>query len=88
MRSALSGVRVLEFAGLAPGPFCGMFLADFGADVIRVDRTSGGAGEIPDQLARGKRSIAVNVKSDEGKEIVQRLIKKSDVLIDPYRPGV
>ena len=83
--SALQGIRVVEMAGLAPAPFCGMILADFGADVVRVDR--GGAGSM-DQLARGKRSLAVNLKSPEGVETVLRLIEKADVLLEPYRPGV
>lgn len=83
--SALQGIRVVEMAGLAPAPFCGMILADFGADVVRVDRV--GAGSM-DQLARGKRSLAVNLKSAAGVETVLRLIEKADVLLEPYRPGV
>jgi alpha-methylacyl-CoA racemase len=83
--SALQGIRVVEMAGLAPAPFCGMILADFGADVVRVDRV--GAGSM-DQLARGKRSVAVNLKIPDGVETVLRLIEKADVLLEPYRPGV
>lgn len=83
--SALQEIRVVEMAGLAPAPFCGMILADFGADVVRVDRV--GAGSM-DQLARGKRSLAVNLKSAAGVETVLRLIEKADVLLEPYRPGV
>src|SRR5215469_14929231 len=83
--SALEGIRVIEMAGLAPAPFCGMILADFGADVVRVDRI--GAGSV-DQLARGKRSVAVNLKSPEGVETVLRLAERADVLLEPYRPGV
>jgi alpha-methylacyl-CoA racemase len=83
--SALQGIRVVEMAGLAPAPFCGMILADFGADVVRVDRV--GAGSM-DQLARGKRSLAVNLKSPDGVETVLRLLEKADVLLEPYRPGV
>ena len=82
---ALQGIRVVEMAGLAPAPYCGMILADFGADVVRVDRV--GAGSM-DQLARGKRSVAVNLKSPEGVETVLRLVEKADVLLEPYRPGV
>ncbi len=82
---ALTGIRVVEMAGLAPAPFCGMILADFGADVVRVDRV--GAGSM-DQLARGKRSLAANLKSPEGVETVLRLIEHADVLLEPYRPGV
>jgi alpha-methylacyl-CoA racemase len=83
--SALSEIRVIEMAGLAPAPYCGMILADFGADVVRVDRV--GASPM-DQLARGKRSIGVNLKSREGVETVLRLVEKADVLLEPYRPGV
>jgi alpha-methylacyl-CoA racemase len=69
---ALAGIRVLEFAGLAPAPFCGMILADFGADVIRVDRA--GTSANPDNLARGKRSIAIDLK--KGTELVRKLVQK------------
>lgn len=82
---ALSGIRVVEMAGLAPAPYCGMILADFGADVVRVDRL--GAGSM-DTLARGKRSIAVNLKDPKGVETVLRLLAKADVLLEPFRPGV
>ena len=83
--AVLSGVRVLEFAGLAPSPFAGMILADFGAVVTRVDkvRTS-----TLDRLARGKKSICLDLKNPRGKEIVRKLCLKSDVLIEPFRPGV
>jgi alpha-methylacyl-CoA racemase len=82
---ALQGIRVIEMAGLAPAPFCGMILADFGADVVRVDRVGSGS---MDYLARGKRSIAVNLKAAEGVETVLRLIDRADVLLEPYRPRV
>ncbi len=83
--SALEGIRVIEMAGLAPAPFCGLILADFGADVVRVDRV--GAGSL-DQLARGKRSIAVDLKQADGIATVVRLLERADVLLEPYRPGV
>ncbi|KAG8456742.1 hypothetical protein GDO86_002504 [Hymenochirus boettgeri] len=83
---ALAGVRVLELAGLAPAPFCGMILADFGAKVIRVDKAS--SLTTIDTMARGKKSIAVNLKSSEGVGLIKKLCKKSDVLIEPYRHGV
>jgi len=83
---ALKGVKVLELAGLAPAPVCGMILADFGAQVIRVDRT--GTSLNYDVTARGKRSIALNLKKKEGMEVLQNLCASHDVLIEPYRPGV
>ncbi len=82
---ALQGIRVVEMAGLAPAPFCGMILADFGADVVRVDRVGSGS---MDYLARGKRSVAVNLKDPAGVETVLRLVDRADVLLEPYRPGV
>lgn len=89
----LSGIRVIEMAGLAPSPYCGMILSDFGADVVVVDRLSKGGPEIPNVMPknpfdRGKRSIRVNLKAPDGLEIVKRMIRESDVLIEPYRPGV
>ena len=81
---ALQGVRVLELAGLAPAPMCTMILADFGASVTRVDRIGGE----PDVTGRGKRSIALNLKDPEGVRIVKNLCRSSDVLIEPFRPGV
>ncbi|XP_037547721.1 alpha-methylacyl-CoA racemase [Nematolebias whitei] len=83
---ALTGVRVIELAGLAPAPFCGMILADFGAKVIRVDRTK--APTSLDTQARGKRSVAINLKSAEGVTLLRRLCVNSDVVLEPYRKGV
>lgn len=82
----LHGLRVVEFAGLAPGPLVGLILADFGADVIRIDKV--GASINPDGLARGKRSISVDPKTADGLETLRRLVEKADVVIDPFRPGV
>ena len=89
----LDGIKVLEMAGLAPAPFCGMILADFGADVIVVDRLSQGGPEIPNVMARnpfdrGKRSTRINLKTEQGREIVRKMIPGADVLLEPYRPGV
>ena len=87
----LSGIRVIEMAGLAPAPYAGMILADFGAEVIRVDRTpTSGSRPDPtrDYLARGKRSIGINMKSHEGAETLLSLLEKADVLLEPFRPGV
>ena len=82
---ALEGIRVIEMAGLAPVPYCGMILADFGADVVRVDRLG---RKSADFLSRGKRSIAIDLKNPEGVETVLRLVEKADVLVEPFRPGV
>ena len=89
--SALSGVKVIEMAGLAPAPYCGMILADFGADVIRVDRVPNNPpapNPIRDVLARGKRSIGLNVKQPDGVEALLDIIAQADVLVEPFRPGV
>lgn len=83
---ALKGITVIEMAGLAPGPLCGMILADFGANVIRVDKPTGAF--VLDTLARGKRSVSVNLKRPEGTNVVRRLCKNADVLLEPFRPGV
>ncbi|XP_061657000.1 alpha-methylacyl-CoA racemase [Syngnathoides biaculeatus] len=83
---ALAGVRVVELAGLAPAPFCGMILADFGAKVVRVDRTKAGASM--DTQARGKRSVAINLKTPEGVSLLRNLCVHSDVVLEPYRKGV
>ncbi|XP_066940541.1 alpha-methylacyl-CoA racemase isoform X3 [Macrobrachium rosenbergii] len=82
---ALRGTRVVELAGLAPAPFCGMILSDFGANVIRVDKPS---GPHIDRSGRGKRSVVLDLKKREGINIVKRMCANADVLIEPYRPGV
>ncbi|MFY9510104.1 MAG: CaiB/BaiF CoA-transferase family protein, partial [Rubrivivax sp.] len=87
----LSGMKVVEFAGIGPGPMCGMLLADLGAEVLRVDRLapSGlGIERAPkfDLLNRGKRSIAVDLKAAEGVAFARRLVACSDALIEGFRP--
>ncbi|KAM6290032.1 alpha-methylacyl-CoA racemase [Aegotheles albertisi] len=84
---ALSGVRVLELAGLAPAPLCGMILADFGAQVVRVDRASR-PGLATDAQGRGKRSLVLDLKRAEGSAALRRLCCQADVLIEPFRHGV
>jgi len=89
----LEGIKVIEMAGLAPAPYCGMLLSDFGADVVIVDRLSRQGQDISSIMAknpfdRGKRSIRVNLKTDRGIEILFRMIQDFDVLVEPYRPGV
>ncbi len=84
----LAGLTIVELAGIGPGPVAGMILADLGADVIGVDRP-GGAGpfDLP-VLRRGRRSIAVDLKSAGGRDVVLDLAASADALIEPYRPGV
>ncbi|KAI0119371.1 CoA-transferase family III [Daldinia grandis] len=86
----LQGLKVLEFAGLAPGPFAGLLLADAGAKVLRIDRhpTDVQVVPTPDSLTRHKSSIAVDLKSPDGVDVVKELAKTADVIIDPFRPGV
>ncbi len=86
----LAGTTVIELQGIGPGPFCGMMLADMGADVIRIDRAAA-AGQPPrgaDILARGRRSVAVDLKNADGVETVLTLLEQADVLIEGFRPGV
>ncbi|KAK6833657.1 Isopenicillin N epimerase component 2 [Apiospora arundinis] len=92
----LKGLKVLEFAGLAPGPFAGLLLSDAGANVLRIDRAIPGkthtaGAEAPptgDLLTRHKSSIAVDLKSQAGVALVKELARTSDIIIDPFRPGV
>jgi alpha-methylacyl-CoA racemase len=86
----LNGFTIIELAGIGPGPFCGMMLADMGAQVIRVERiAAASATSAPkDVLTRNRRSIAVDLKSPEGVEAVLRLVDKADGLIEGFRPGV
>lgn len=87
----LAGVRVVELAGIGPGPFAAMTLADLGADVVRVDRPGGGplaASPQYDVTNRSKRSILLDLKSADGVEAVLSLIERADVLIEGFRPGV
>ena len=89
----LSGVKVLEVAGIGPGPFCGMMLADMGAELIRIDRADRVRGGDPskppaDVLARGRRSIGIDLKQAEGVDVVLRMVEQADVIIEGFRPGV
>ncbi|XP_077203061.1 alpha-methylacyl-CoA racemase [Paroedura picta] len=84
---ALRGVRVLELSGLAPAPLCGLVLADFGAQVVRVDRFRRAALHA-DVQGRGKRSLAIDLKRPQGAEALKRLCQAADVLVEPFRPGV
>jgi len=85
----LSGIKIIEIAGIGPGPFCAMMLSDLGADIIRVDRKGGENARAKfDVLRRGRRSVAVDLKNPEGVETVLRLIEGADALIEGFRPGV
>lgn len=84
----MTGLKVLEFAGLAPGPFAGLLLSDSGASVLRIDRPSASSAPTPDLLTRHKSSLPVDLKSPRGRSLILALAKEADVLIDPYRPGV
>jgi alpha-methylacyl-CoA racemase len=93
MPGPLEGITVVELAGLGPAPFCGMVLADLGADVIRVDRVGGGIVPLPleprfDLHQRGKRSIGIDLKHPDGRKVVLELVSHSDALIEGFRPGV
>jgi alpha-methylacyl-CoA racemase len=88
----LSGIRVVELAGIGPGPFCCMVLADAGADVIRIERATGSPpaprGPHWDLLNRGRWSVAVDLKREEGVGLVLDLVARADVLVEGFRPGV
>src|SRR6188768_1702925 len=93
MAGPLSGLTIVELAGIGPGPMCSMMLGDMGADVIRVDRTK---AHVMDRLAdpkfavhnRSRRSVSVDLQTKEGIEVVLRLIEKADGMTEPFRPGV
>ncbi len=83
----LSGLKVVEFAGIGPGPFCGMLLSDLGADVVRIDRKGAGGGAA-DVTCRGRRSVALDLKSPQAVETCLKLFESADALIEGFRPGV
>jgi alpha-methylacyl-CoA racemase len=85
MAGPLAGLRVIELAGIGPGPHAAMILGDLGADVVRIDRP-GAAGSDP--MLRNRRFVIADLKSDEGRALVLKLVAKADVLIEGYRPGV
>src|SRR5271169_7253815 len=89
----LSGYRVIELAGIGPGPMCAMLLSDLGAEVLRIDRTADAGLGISVQtkfslLNRGRRSIALDLKRPEAIATVLRLVERADALIEGFRPGV
>ena len=90
----LAGLRILEIVGIGPGPFAAMLLSDLGAEVLRIDRlrpggfAAGGATPAFDVLARGRRSVAVDLKHPEGVAVVLDLVERADALLEGFRPGV
>ncbi|MDT7658181.1 MAG: alpha-methylacyl-CoA racemase, partial [Pseudonocardiales bacterium] len=90
MPGPLAGLKVVELAGIGPGPHAAMILADLGADVVRVERPTGGLklGRGSDYTLRGRRSVAADMKSEAGRETVLRLVERADVLLEGLRPGV
>ena len=93
MAGPLSGYRIVEIAGIGPGPFAAMMLADMGAEVIRVDRAQSVRGPAPeapffDLLQRGRKNIAIDLKNPQGVETLLQLIEKADAVIEGFRPGV
>jgi alpha-methylacyl-CoA racemase len=93
-RGPLTGFRILEFAGIGPGPMCGMLLADLGADVVRIDRKKANPNRVVkpedrfDITGRSKRSAALDLKKPEAIETCLKLMESADAIIDVYRPGV
>ena len=85
MAGPLTGLRVIELAGIGPGPHAAMILGDLGADVVRIDRP-GAAGSDP--MLRNRRFVIADLKSEQGRDLVLKLVAKADVLIEGYRPGV
>jgi len=84
----LSGLKVLEFAGIGPGPFCGMLLSDLGADVVRIDRKGPGRGAKTDITGRGRKSVAMDLKSPAAVEACLKLMESADAVFEGFRPGV
>ena len=89
MAGPLTGLRVIELAGIGPGPHAAMILGDLGAEVVRVDRPPKFGGGVPkDTMLRNRRSVTADLKSPEGRDLVLKLAAKADVLIEGFRPGV
>ena len=84
----LTGLKVVEFAGIGPGPFCGMLLSDLGADVVRIDRKGGRGGAPSDVTARGRRSVALDLKGPAAIEACLKLMESADAVFEGFRPGV
>lgn len=89
MPGPLTGVKIIEFQGIGPGPFCGMLLSDMGADVVRIDRKERNGGGSKFEIGgRGRRSISLDLKKPEAIETCLKLIEKADIVFEGFRPGV
>ena len=84
----LTGLKIIEFAGIGPGPFCGMLLSDLGADVVRIDRKGQGRSSPADITSRGRRSVGLDLKSPEAIEACLKLMESADAVFEGFRPGV
>jgi alpha-methylacyl-CoA racemase len=88
MTGPLTGLRVLELAGIGPGPHAAMILGDLGADVVRIERPTATSGPVRDAMLRNRRFVIADLKSEQGRDLVLKLVARTDVLIEGYRPGV
>src|ERR1700691_2607562 len=84
----LTGLKIVEFAGIGPGPFCGMLMSYLGADVVRIDRIGGRGGARTDVTSRGRRSVALDLKDPAAVETALRLMDLADIVFEGFRPGV
>ncbi|MBR7620034.1 CoA transferase [Phenylobacterium sp. 20VBR1] len=84
----LTGLKIIEFAGIGPGPFCGMLLSDLGADVVRIDRKGTGGASPANVSARGRRSVGLDLKSPQAIETCLKLMEGADAVFEGFRPGV
>ena len=87
-KGPLAGLKVLEFAGIGPGPFCGMLLSDLGADVVRIDRKGSGRSSPADVTSRGRRSVGLDLKQPAAVEACLKLMETADAVFEGFRPGV
>ncbi|MCV7399526.1 CoA transferase [Mycobacterium fragae] len=88
MAGPLEGLRVIELAGIGPGPHAAMILGDLGADVVRIERPNQATGVARDAMLRNRRFLTADLKSEKGRDLLLKLVAKADVLIEGYRPGV
>src|SRR6476659_2857916 len=84
----LRGIRIVEFAGIGPGPFAAMLLSDMGADVVRIDRPGAGVRPAFDVVSRGRRVVEIDLRSPGGAPQALALLERADALLEGFRPGV